>query len=163
MPGAFPATAVLVEAALVAAAPWPLVAAVWRRQTRTPGRPLRPLYSAATVALAWGSAVLLLATRPAALDVVAALTATGLALWWWRQRPAYGRRRSLPPGSLRPLEASLWGDPLALCERARRHEPVFKMQPTLEPFVCMIGFDLARDLLREHGDRCELLPRTPLT
>ncbi|MGE3295142.1 MAG: cytochrome P450 [Geminicoccaceae bacterium] len=144
--------AVLVEAALVVAAPWPLVAAVWRRQTRTPGRPLRPLYVAVTGALAWGAVVLLLTTRPAALHVVAGLTVTGLALWWWRQRPAYGRRRGLPPGSLRPLEASLWGDPLALCERARRHGPVFKMQPTLEPFVCVLGFELARDLLREHGD-----------
>lgn len=152
MPGALSATAVLVEATLVAAAPWPLVAGVWRRQTRTPGRPLRPLFLAVAAALAWGAALLLLAGRPMAVHLVAGLTLGGLALWWWRQRPDYGRRRGLPPGSLRPLEASLWGDPLALCERARRHGPVFKMQPTLEPFVCVVGFELARDLLRDHDD-----------
>ena len=152
MPEAFADTAVLVEAALVAAAPWPLVAAVWRRQTRAPGRPLRPLCLAIAVALAWGALLLLLASRPVPVHVVTGLAVTGLAIWWWRQRPAYGRRRGLPPGSLRPLEAGLWGDPLALCERARRHGPVFKMQPTLEPFVCVVGFDLARDLLRDHDD-----------
>ena len=154
MPGALPATwALLVEAALVAAVPWPMVHALWRRQTRTPGRPLHPLLLMLEAALGWGFAALLLLGVPLALHAMAASTLVCLAAWWWRRRPAYGRSRGLPPGSLCPLEPSLWNNPLALRGLARRHGPVFKMQPTLEPFVCVVGFDLGRDLLRDHGDR----------
>jgi cytochrome P450 len=152
------AAGTLLEAALVAAVPWPLVRATWRRQRRGHGLPARPFLLMLAAALAWSAAAVALTAAPVALHVMALATLAGLAAWWWRQRADYGRARGLPPGSLRPLEARLWRDPEAVSDRARRHGPIFKLQPTLKPFVCVADFDLARDLLRDHGDSLAAQP-----
>ena len=126
--------------------------------TSRPRSPARPFYLMLTAALLWGAAAVALTAIPAALHVMALATLAAIAACWWRQRAEYGRARGLPPGSLRPLDERIWRDPKALSDLALRHGPIFKLQPTLKPYVCVAGFDLARDLLRDHGQSLAALP-----
>ena len=95
----------------------------------------------------------------AAIASIALLRATTLAvaLAWalaaWRARPAYGRRRGLPPGSL-GLGPSLRAivDPQFYTNEARRHGPVFKMAQFHRPVVCVLGLERGRRVLRDHED-----------
>lgn len=158
MPLSPPTASVLLEAALVAAVPWPLVRATWRRQRRGHGLSARPFHLMLAAALLWSAAALALTAIPAALHVMALATLAAIGACWWRQRAEYGRTRGLPPGSLRPLDERIWRDPKALSDLALRHGPIFKVQPTLKPYACVAGFDLARALLRDHGQSLVALP-----
>ena len=108
MPGATPAIWPLLEAVLVAGAPWLMVANLRQRQTRVHGLSLRPYRLALVAALAWSAtAILLLAWLPM-LHVMAALTLAGIARLvvaaapglWRRPRPAARLLVALPARTL---------------------------------------------------------------
>jgi cytochrome P450 len=83
-----------------------------------------------------------------ALAIVGALVSLAA---WWGGRPAYGRSRGLPPGSLSlstSVEAIL--DREFYLERAARHGPVFKMRQFHRSVVCIVGLARSHQFLREN-------------
>jgi cytochrome P450 len=117
--------------------------------------------------------VLLLAVTLAAISVgvvvwaalesqpaLRALTGVAVAAWalaWWRARPAFGRRRGWPPGSLglrRSLEAI--ARRAFLEEQVQRYGPVFKTAQFHHPVACLVGLEEGRTLLKRAGD--DLVP-----
>ena len=92
------------------------------------------------------------------LVAVASLLAAGVL---WRARPAAGRGRAIPPGSL-GLLASLraLSDPHFYENCARRWGPVFKMAQFHRPVVCVTDLPLGLRLL--HDRESDLVaPRLP--
>lgn len=80
---------------------------------------------------------------------LAALAVTAY-LYGWRARSDYGRRRGLPPGSLRPAPASPWRDERWSRRQFRRFGPVFKTSHFVHPMVCIDSIPLAKRLLHDH-------------
>ena len=95
--------------------------------------------------------VALAVIRPAWLTVVGLVTVPVTSWVGWRGRPAFGRSRGLPPGSLSPRRSIE-----AVVERgfyssqARRHGPIFKMAQFQRGVVCVVGLDLGQRLFQEH-------------
>ena len=150
----FPALERFIELAVLAAAVWPLV----RICTTRPF--LRKLRSFPTIALELvaclvaGTAVLAAVTMlyPALLRVMtvgAGIILLGAA---WRARPAYGRERGLPPGSLGMLPIGPLIDDRFFLRQAERYGPVFKTSQFLRPMVCVVGLERCHDLLRRYDD-----------
>ena len=146
------------ETAFLAATTWPLL-----RVYASPGfrRKLHAFPGAAhaigtgLVAL-WGViAVLAIGPLPV-LRAVAALLAVAVAWLVWRARPAYGRRRGLPPGSLALLPAAPWRDQRYFERQAAHFGPVFKVAHAIEPMICVVGLPKALELL--HGHEAQLSP-----
>ena len=69
---------------------------------------------------------------------------------WWRARPAYGRGRGLPPGSLALAPVGPWVDDRFYGKQAARYGPVFKTSHVVFPSVCVVGLKTGIELLREH-------------
>jgi len=104
----------------------------------------------AGVGLAGLAAVVLAVVRwPVLVHVYALLAAAVLLAAWVRGRATYGRRRRWPPGSL-AIGASFdaIGDRDYYRDQARIHGPVFKTSQFGRPVVCVVGLELARDILR---------------
>ena len=101
-------------------------------------------YFAALVFLAIGP--------PALLRAATGLALAGVAASWWRARPAYGRSRGLPPGSLAAMQLGPITDERYLLEQARRHGPVFKIARFGRPVACVVGIARGAELLRMAGD-----------
>lgn len=81
------------------------------------------------------------------------LTGAALAAWLvlrWRSRESFGVSRGLPAGSLALAPVGPWRDHRFYQKQAAVHGPVFKMSNFLRPTVCIVGLDLAADLLRDH-------------
>jgi hypothetical protein len=111
-----------------------------------------PALAIAGVALALAMTALglwLMRRWPVILDLTAFISVIGLAAAWWRARPAYGRRRGWPSGSL-GVGASLDAidDRDFYSDQARIHGPVFKMSQFGRPVVCVVGLERGRDLLK---------------
>jgi cytochrome P450 len=90
---------------------------------------------------------------PAMRHAAAVLTSIALLLAWWRARPAHGKRRGLPPGSLgiaRSLDAI--DDRTFYLDQARVHGPVFKTSQFGRPVVCVLGLARGRALLAAHPE-----------
>ncbi len=102
--------------------------------------------------LAWVATVSVVASMwPAALAPAAIGVAGGVALATWRARPAHGRRRQAPPGSLsltRSVRGLAHRDALLLL--AERHGPIFKSTQFSGTVVCIHGLSLGQRLVREH-------------
>jgi len=67
----------------------------------------------------------------------------------WRARPAWGRKRGLPPGSL-GIFPNNWTSDRFYLKLASKHGPIFKTSNFLHPTVCIVGFERGLALLREH-------------
>lgn len=96
---------------------------------------------------------------PALLTVLAIVVAAGFAYACWRARPAYGRGRGLPPGSL-GLRASLQAltDYKFYEKQAHRHGPIFKTSQYYRPVLCVVGLSRAREFLRDHHEQLTSAP-----
>ena len=139
-----------VEIAVLVLVAWPaarLLAApaLHRRLAAHPGRLLivvggATAYLGGVALLALGPLWLL---RAAILVALAAIVAA-----WWHARPAYGRGRGLPPGSLAFTQLGLVTDERFLLEQARRHGPVFKIARYGRPIACVVGIARGAELLR---------------
>jgi len=83
------------------------------------------------------------------------LTAVALVLGGlerWRARPAWGKRRGLPPGSLQIFPAS-WADDRFYLKLARQHGPIFKTSNFFRPTACIVGLEIGTKLLREYPEQ----------
>jgi cytochrome P450 len=126
---------------------------------------LRGVPSGARVAflaaiVAWSAAAIGLALAwPAALAPLAALVLVGWGWGIWRARPAAGRRRGWPPGSL-GLRASLraLADYDFYHDQAARWGPVFKTSQYHRPVLCVLGLERCRRFLEEHHERLTSAP-----
>jgi len=124
---------------------------VVRREIRDHPGQAGPMLAAACVvcaALAWTAAA-----WPLVRHALAAVLAAGLLASWWRARPAYGRGRGLPPGSLglgQSLDAIT--DRRFYFNQAARFGPVFKMSQFGRPVVCSTDLPLAVALLETQRD-----------
>lgn len=141
-----------IELGLLLALCWP-----WARLLIDPRRRLariapRMFAAMAVLLLAGASAAMFAALRaPALLHIGAAIAVIVAAVAGWRARPHYGRTRGLPPGSLalsRSIEAVI--DREFYTHEWRRHGPIFKMAQFHRPVVCVVGLELAHDLIRSH-------------
>ena len=104
--------------------------------------------SAILAALLWEAA-----RWPAFRHSVVAAALLGISFAWWRARPAYGRRRGWPPGSLgiaRSLDAV--GDRRFYRNQAEAHGPIFKTSQFGRPVVCVVGLPRGRQLLADHPE-----------
>lgn len=119
---------------------------------------VRALGAAGAVTWAAGASGIAVA-RPAALGPLAALVLAGWAWRIWRARPAAGRRRGLPPGSL-GFRSSI----RALADygfyhgEAARWGPIFKTSQYERPVLCVVGLERCQRLLREHRERLASAP-----
>ena len=134
----------VIQAARIAVKP------VVRREIREHSRQVVPLLAAAC-----GGVALLLWTAvawPVVRHGLAVALAAALMAAWWRARPAYGRGRGLPPGSLglgQSLDAIT--DRRFYFNQAARFGPVFKMSQFGRPVACVVGLARGRSLLMEHA------------
>lgn len=94
----------------------------------------------------------------AAAAVVVSLAAAWVA--FWRARPGYGKRKRLPPGTLKIAPTGPWADFLHYRKLADRHGPVFKMTHFVRPMVCIADLALGREFLQRH-DRDTMTPPMP--
>jgi cytochrome P450 len=125
---------------------------------RTGGR-LRTLFPRiaailALTAIAWLAVVIGLARWwPTGLPVLIVLALIGGSAGVWYARPAFGRTRSLPPGSLSvPASISAIADRDFYRRQAARYGPVFKMAQFHQPVVCVVGLERGHRLVREHDE-----------
>lgn len=112
------------------------------------------------VIVAWSAAAVGLAlARPAALAPLAALVLAGWVWRTWRARPAAGRRKGWPPGSL-GLRASLraLADYDFYHDQAARWGSVFKTSQYHRPVLCVLGVERCRRFLEEHHERLTSAP-----
>ena len=110
------------------------------------------------LALYAGALLALGVWAPGALLPMAGLAALVWLALAWRARPAFGRRRGLPPGSLAIMPLRSLVDLWFYREAASRHGPVFKVGNLGRPMVCVVGLDRGMALLRTAGDRLLSLP-----
>ncbi|HVR29782.1 MAG TPA: cytochrome P450 [Thermoanaerobaculia bacterium] len=145
----------LVELALLPALAWPWARLLLDRRRRLARvAPHAHALLAALLVAAAAAALVAAARAPVALHAAAAGAVALALVGGWRARPAYGRSRRLPPGSLsfsRSIAALVERDFYAV--EQRRHGPIFKMAQFHRPVVCVVGLELAHDLLRRHRDR----------
>ena len=143
------------ELLLLAALSWP-----WTRLLVDPRRRLArtaPRYFAALGVVSAASAVfavLAAVFAPPLLHAAAVLAVVVAAVSAWRARPGFGRARRRPPGSLafsRSIEAIV--DRGFYAREWRRHGPIFKMAQFHRPVVCVVGLELAHDLIRRHHQK----------
>lgn len=87
---------------------------------------------------------------PVALRPLTVAVLAGWLVLRWRARSSFGASRCLPPGSLALAPLGPWWDPGFYQKQAARYGPVFKMSNFVRPTVCIVGLDLAAELLREH-------------
>lgn len=125
--------------------------------TRPFRRKLRsfPQIAAAILLVVVGGIVAVLVAAayvPSALVVAALAVAVGLGAAVWRARPAFGRRRGLPPGSLGLLPVGPIVDDRFFLRQAARHGPVFKTSQFARPMVCVVGLERIVDVLRRYDD-----------
>lgn len=76
----------------------------------------------------------------------------------WYARPAYGRARGLPPGSLRILSPEPWTDQEFYAKNFQRYGPIFKMSDVYRPAVCIMGIPRVRSFLAEYQDALRVPP-----
>ena len=101
----------------------------------------------------WVGVAVLAAVARQGLVVVAVITGVSSLALWWRARPARGRWRGHPRGSL-SLTRSLRG----LAHRddyqvqAERFGAIFRMMQPSGPVVCVVGLERGQRIIREHRD-----------
>lgn len=143
---------------ILLAVPWPL----WRLAASAPVRYRRRDQLALLAVLATyviGVVVMAVGWRDLLPGAAVAGSLVVLALWW-RSRPDFGGRSSIPPGRVLLHPTGPFDEVDHLERLAGRYGPIFKIGatfpvPTLTPIVCIVGHDLGLELLREH----EFLPR----
>lgn len=74
-----------------------------------------------------------------------------------RARPDWGRKRGLPPGSLK-IFPNNWTNDRFYLNLAKKHGPIFKTSNFLHPTACIVGLDKGLALLREHEGSLETPP-----
>jgi cytochrome P450 len=92
----------------------------------------------------------ILALAPWLLRPITVLALVAQIALWWRARPAFGRDRGLPPGSLALAPRGPWVDDRFYGKQAERYGPIFKTTHIVHPSVCIVGLADGMSLLREH-------------
>ncbi len=142
--------AILVLAAAVAPLVRLLAARPFRRKLRSFPRTMLALGG---LGLAAVTGVALTARfAPGVLLLAASVAGVALLVAAWRARPAYGRRRGLPPGSLGLLPVGPLVDDRFFLRAAARHGPVFKTSQYARPMVCVVGLGRISEILRRYDD-----------
>ncbi len=146
----------LLEIIIILLAVWrPVRSALDRRcSTAFPGL-VAKLRVIITILLLLTAAVFLFA--PVLLHAGALGAAVFIAAERWRARPAWGRKRGLPPGSLE-IFPNNWTNDRFYLNLASKHGPIFKTSNFLRPTVCIVGLERGLALLREHEGSLEAPP-----
>ncbi len=114
-----------------------------------------PAKGAATLGALFLYAALVFGAAAAGPVALRSLTGAAVATWLilrWRSREAFGVSAGLPAGSLVLAPVGPWRDHRFYQKQAALHGPLFKMSNFVRPAVCIVGLDLAADLLREHEE-----------
>jgi cytochrome P450 len=77
-----------------------------------------------------------------------------IAIEWWWSRPSRGKRRGLPPGSLKFFPAS-WADDRFYLKLSQQYGPIFKTSNFLRPTACIVGLESGIQILRDHEEKLE--------
>jgi cytochrome P450 len=149
--------AIALELCVLALAAWPALRLLSIPPIRREFTGIAVLLAGALVVYAGLLAALAL-FLPGLLAPLAVFAAAGLLAERWRSRPAYGKRRGLPPGSLSLFPRRPWTEHLFYRDQAARFGPVFKTSLLHRPMVCVLGARLGSELLREHADALEAPP-----
>ncbi|MDX1393620.1 MAG: cytochrome P450 [Gemmatimonadota bacterium] len=141
----------VIEVAILAIASIPALRVATKRPVLRDLRTYLPWSAVIVTAglVVFGLAVAAAVRWPPVLHVLTGLALVGALGAWLRARPTYGTRRGWPPGSLgvgQSFDAITRRD--YYLEQSRRHGPVFKTSQFGRPVVCLVGLDLARDVLR---------------
>jgi len=142
------------ELFVLAAVSWPFARVALSRPFLRRARAF-PAKGAATLgALVLYAALVVSAaiSGPAALRLLTGATMLAWLILRWRARDAFGASRGLPAGSLALAPVGPWKDHRFYQKQTALHGPVFKMSNFVRPTVCIVGLDLAADLLRENED-----------
>ncbi len=142
------------ELLVLAAVCWPVARVALSRPFLRRARAF-PAKGAATLGALFLYAGLLLGAAVAGPVALRSLTVAVVLTWLilrWRAREAFGVSGGLPAGSLGLAPVGPWRDHRFYEKQAALHGPVFKMSNFVRPVVCIVGLDLAADLLREHED-----------
>jgi len=94
---------------------------------------------------------------PVLLHAGALGAAVFIAAERWRARPAWGRKRGWPPGSLE-IFTNNWTNDRFYLNLASKHGPIFKTSNFLRPTVCIVGLERGLALLRKHEGSLETPP-----
>lgn len=121
----------------------------WRRLDALRG--MRALIFLAVVGYFAGIVVLALFSPPL-LGLAFVIALTLWVAYFWYTRPAYGRARRLPPGSLCLLPPEPWNDQEFYCKNFQRYGPIFKMSDLYRPAVCIQSIPRVRAFLAEYSD-----------
>jgi cytochrome P450 len=144
----------IIELAVIAAAVWPLVRICTTRPFLRKLRSFPAIALGLVACLIAGTVVLaaVVVVSPALLRAMAVVAAIILLWATWRARPAYGRARGLPPGSLGILPIGPLIDHRFFLRQAERYGSVFKTSQFLRPMVCVVGLERCQDVLRRFDD-----------
>lgn len=149
-----------VEVLLLAVLIWPLARVGFSAPFRRKLRVFPRIRAGLLALLASYAGIVALAALSASgvLRTMVAVAILAFALERWRARPAFGRRRGLPPGSLVLAPMAPWRDHRFYLDHAARYGPVFKMSNYVQPMICVVGLSRARDLLRQHDHSLRVAP-----
>lgn len=127
-----------------------LATRAFRRKLRSFPRIAATIALLAVAAIAATGAAAAYAPGLLAVGAVAVAIAIGVAAW--RARPAFGRRRGLPPGSLGIVPVGPMVDDRFFLRQGARHGPVFKTSQFARPMACVVGLERIVDVLRRYDD-----------
>ena len=142
------------ELLLLAAVSWPFARVALSRPFLRRARAF-PAKGAAALGALFLYAALVFGAAAAGPGALRSLTGAAVLTWLilrWRARGVFGVSRGLPAGSLVLAPVGPWRDHRFYQKQAALYGPVFKMSNFVRPTVCIVGLDLAADLLREHDD-----------
>ncbi|MEH6404712.1 MAG: cytochrome P450 [Sneathiella sp.] len=88
----------------------------------------------------------------------------------FRSKPDYGKRSSIPPGSLKLFPLSAATNDMFFLDQTREFGPIFKISSppdhrylSMRPMVCITDLKLGRNFLRQHDKSLRLEPVAPFS
>jgi len=147
----FTAVLLVFELALSMLATWPIL----RQLGHSPYRRRSPCKVIVRVGLLISYALFLALAAiyfPAVLHLSAAVAAVFLTWERWRARPAYGKSRGLPPGSIGLVPGGIMREPHYIENQIKTYGPIFKTSRDFHPYICIYGHERALRFLKENDE-----------
>jgi hypothetical protein len=97
-----------------------------------------------------GLVLVVIAAPPWGIRLLCAAAVAILVATHWHTRPARGRRRHWPPGSLRPFALEPWFDRNFFLRQYKRLGCPFKSAQFFRPMACLVGLEEGLEFFRVH-------------